>query len=259
MITQWSIEYLREEYSRKERSLDDIAKEWNTYPNKVRRALLKCNIPLRNKSDAQSAALKSGRHGHPTKGQHRPPEVKEKIGREVSLSWNNLPPEDKEKRSTESKEQWASMSADQRAIFQRKAAKAVREAAVNGSRMEKFLRDKLLENGVLVEFHKDNFLGYSKLHVDLYLPKYKTAIEVDGPTHFENIWGTEHLARRQAADQVKNGIVKSIGLNLIRVRVFRKNLSNVYQMKIFNELMSILKQLQEHPPEGPQLLFIEGK
>ena len=59
--------FLIDQYVNKERSTYEIAQELNTYPNKVRRALKALGIELRNKSEAQTVAIASGRHEPPTK------------------------------------------------------------------------------------------------------------------------------------------------------------------------------------------------
>jgi hypothetical protein len=53
------------------KSFADIAKEYDTYSNKIRRDAVGFQIPIRDKSDAQKNALKSGKHQHPTKGKER--------------------------------------------------------------------------------------------------------------------------------------------------------------------------------------------
>ena len=47
-------------------SLAEIAKQLNTYSNRLRRDAIKFEIKLRDKSKAQKNALKSGRPKHPT-------------------------------------------------------------------------------------------------------------------------------------------------------------------------------------------------
>lgn len=66
-----TLEYVLREYVEKKRSTHDIAEECYTYPNKVRRMLIKYGITLRDNSEAQSQALASGRRKHPTKGKKR--------------------------------------------------------------------------------------------------------------------------------------------------------------------------------------------
>ena len=47
-----------------------IAKHYETYPNRIRRMLEKANIAMRGKSEAQKLALKSGVSNHPTEGRN---------------------------------------------------------------------------------------------------------------------------------------------------------------------------------------------
>jgi hypothetical protein len=75
--------YYQEEYVDKERSLYELAEEHKTYPNKIRREILDCGFKLRDKSAAQKAALKSGRHKHPTKGKKHTLEVRLKISASI--------------------------------------------------------------------------------------------------------------------------------------------------------------------------------
>jgi hypothetical protein len=86
MTTSWLLseqgkEWLEKEYVRKERSTYDLAYEKQTYAKAISRALHHHGLPVRDKSDAQIAALANGRHPHPTQGHHRPPEVRDRISR----------------------------------------------------------------------------------------------------------------------------------------------------------------------------------
>lgn len=81
--------YYQREYVEKERSLHDIAQEHGTYANKIRREILSFGFHTRNKSEAQKAALRTGRHKHPTKGRPRPPDVKLKISASVAEARHN--------------------------------------------------------------------------------------------------------------------------------------------------------------------------
>jgi very-short-patch-repair endonuclease len=252
-------EYLHQEYTVKERSIGDIAVEHNTYPNKIRRELIHYGEPLRDKSEAQSAALKSGRHCHPTKGRERPEEVKGRIGKNVSATWKNISPEEKSRRSEVAKKQWESMSAEEREQFRTKAARAVRVSSQIGSKMERFIFAKFVENGVTVEAHKKDFLSYTKLVVDLFLPKYNTVVEIDGPAHYIDIWGEDALARQQKDDMTKNGILMSMGFVVVRVKIMRKNISKVFQEEVFAALFKKLEEIMLSPPANieDRLIYLE--
>ena len=67
-----------------------IAKELGTYPKKIERILKKNGITLRTRSQAQANAIKTGRSKHPTKGEKRSEEEKNKISR-GTVKNNNSP------------------------------------------------------------------------------------------------------------------------------------------------------------------------
>lgn len=240
-------EFLDREYNEKNKSLADIAKECGTYPNKIRRELIYYKIPLRNKSDAQKMAIELGRTNHPTKGTKRPTATKEKIGEQVSASWKSIDKEERERRSNIARKQWDEMSEEQKESFRSKAAKAVRYAAEHGSKTEQYLNIQLKNNGYHVEFHKEGLVSNEALQIDLYLPDLKTAIEVDGPTHFLPIWGEENLIKHEKADQHKNGLLITGGYNVIRVKIMVKNVSHVFHKKILLKILDALKYIEENP------------
>lgn len=58
-----------------------------------------------------------------------------------------------------------------------------------------------------------------KLELDIYLPKRKLAIEVDGETHRYPVYGQERLQRQIDNDAFKDKEAKRLGINLVRVHV----------------------------------------
>ena len=130
-----------------------IAKELGTYPKKIERILKKNGIALRTRSQAQANAIKTGRSKHPTKGEKRSEEDKNKISRGKELSWKNTSEEDREKFSQQAKERWDKIPADKKKEMMEKAGRALRIAAIEGSKAEKFLQRKLNEMGYYVILH----------------------------------------------------------------------------------------------------------
>lgn len=63
------------------KSTYQIAKELNTYPNKIRRTLLKHNIELKTRSEAQKNAIEKGFSDIPTKGKKRSRDKKLKLAK----------------------------------------------------------------------------------------------------------------------------------------------------------------------------------
>lgn len=206
------------EYITNKKSFQVIASIYDTYPNKVRRDAKKLNIPIRNKSEAQSNAILTGSHEHPTKGKKRPEEVKQKIGLSVYENWQNLSDAEIEDRREKARDNWNKKSEDEKKDIIQKANRAVRQSSKEGSKLEKYLLKRLMQDGHKVEFHKEHILSNTKLQIDLFLPTINLAIEVDGPSHFDNIWGDQSLSRNQKYDSKKEGLLIGKGISIIRIK-----------------------------------------
>lgn len=227
-------------YSVQNKSFQDIAQLYNTYANKIRRDAKKFNIPIRDKSEAQKNALKTGKHKHPTKGTNRDDNTKQKIGSSIIKFWDNLDDSELNQRKALAKKNWESLSQDQKEYMQKQANNAVREASKIGSKLEKFLHQQLLKDGYRVEFHKEQSLLNTKLQIDLFLPTMNVAIEVDGPSHFLPVWGDDALDRNIKYDNKKTGLILGKGLVLIRIKQ-TKEFSKTRALIIYQE---IIKHLQ---------------
>jgi very-short-patch-repair endonuclease len=215
------INLLQQLYINKQKSFADIAQDYDTYPNKVRRDAKKFNIQIRNKAEAQKNALRTGKHKHPTKGIQRPQTVKNKIGESVMTSWENLSAKELDVRKQKCKENWAKLSEEEKANMQKLATDSVRHSSKTGSKLEKYLLSKLIENNIYVEFHKEQTLSNTRLQIDLFLSKINIAIEVDGPSHFFPIWGEDTLQKNISYDQKKEGLILGKGWHLIRIKQLR--------------------------------------
>jgi very-short-patch-repair endonuclease len=246
---------IRKMYTEEKRSFADIANELDTYPNKIRRDAINFNIPIRDKSQAQSNALKAGRHKHPTKGKNRPEDIKDKIGFGVLKSWENLDDQQLKKRQTKSLERWNKLDDNTKKNLVKKANDAVRDASKKGSKLEKFLLAKLVESGYKVDFHKEQTLSNTKLQIDLFLPKINTAIEVDGPSHFLPVWGQDTLNKNKKYDNKKQGLILGKGCVLIRIKQTR-DFSKARSILIYNQLLQILNTIQQNFPEPDARTFI---
>lgn len=235
-------------YTIENKSFQEIAKEYETYANKIRRDAVKFKIPIRNKSEAQKNALKKGTHKHPTKGQKRSDEIKDKIGAGVMSSWESLSNVELQKRKDNAKKQWNNLSQDQKDNLIANANKAVRDSSKLGSKLEKFILNNLLSDGYTVEFHKEQILSNTKLQIDLFIPKMNVAIEVDGPSHFLPVWGEDVLNRNIKYDNKKTGLILGKGLVLIRIKQL-KDFSKARASLIYKELSNILQQIENKFPD----------
>ena len=247
---------LEKEYCDNLLSFAEIADKYSTYSNKVRRDAIKLKIKIRNKSDAQKIALKSGRHEHPTKGKSRPDHVKEKIGNSMMETWEGLSDKELNARKKKARDNWEKLSDDDRANIIHKANLAVRKSSDEGTKLEKFLLEKLLSDGYQVDFHKEHFLLNTKLQIDLFLPTISVAIEIDGPSHFEPIWGQDVLDKNVKYDSKKNGLILGKGLVLIRIKQ-NKDYSKARANLIYSKLTDQLKAIKDkYPPSGQRYIEI---
>lgn len=258
MFNETQIERILTMYDNNE-STYVIAQEFNTYPNKIRRVLLKNGRTLRSKKEAQKLALATGRSEHPTEGKERSEEVKTQISESTHKYWKKMSPKEHQKRVDRAREQWYNMSEAERDAMNQAASRAIREASRNGSKLEQFLRDKIEEHYSVI-FHKTGLVANTDLEVDLFIPSIKTAIEVDGPSHFFPIWGEEKLKKHIKADADKTGLLLNGGFCIVRVKHTAKNVSEKYKRDLLKLLLETLKKIdKKFPPKGKRFIELEVK
>lgn len=225
-------------------SFADISQLLATYSNKIRRDAIRYKIPIRDKSEAQSNALQTGKHKHPTKGQLRSDVIKQKIGQSVMESWDSLDDKELLRRKKSSKKIWEQLSDDEKEHRLNLANQAVRVSSKQGSKLEKFLLEKLVGDGYKVDFHKEQLLSNTRLQIDLFLPTINIAIEVDGPSHFLPVWGEATLTKNQKYDQKKTGLIIGKGLKLIRIKQTH-DFSKARAHKVYLSLVEAIKKLND--------------
>ena len=252
-------EFIIDQYTNHKKSTYEIAQELKNYPNKIRRAVNTLGVELRDKSKAQTVAIQSGRHEHPTKGKKRTEAEKVAISNGMATYWDEMEESERERRSKISKKQWQEMSEEEKANLRKLAAEAVRKASKEGSKIEKFIYEGLTKAGYDVIFHKRGLVANDKLEVDLFVPSLKTAIEIDGPAHFLPIWGQENLERHIRADAQKAGLLINRGFVVLRVKNIIRNLS---QKNMRETLAGVVEQLEKiekkFPPATKRLIEIES-
>lgn len=239
---------LSQEYEINNKSFKDIADMCGTYANKIRRDAIKYGIKIKDKSEAQKNALKTGKATHPTKGTNRSEEVKNKIGNSVMHSWEKLDIATINSRKEKARQNWENLSDDTKQNILREANIAVRESSKKGSKLERFLLENLIKDGYRVEFHKEQSLLNTKLQIDLFLPTLNIAIEVDGPSHFKPVWGDDNLKRNKGYDNKKTGLILGKGLVLIRIKQ-TKDFSKARASAIYNHLKQHITNIQQKFPD----------
>lgn len=249
--------YVINQYTKHNRSANDISKELGTYPKKISRIISKHGYDIRGKSEAQKAALKNGLSVHPTAGKKRSEEEKNSISLGVSKRWQNLPDEAKNEFSRAAKERWDNLSEIERQEIQSAAARALRLAGIEGSKAEKFLQRKLMENDYDVVLHKKGLISGNH-EIDIFLPELKTVIEIDGPQHFLPIWGEEKLNKTIKYDAQKNGQLIANGYCVLRIKYLCNQMNRAVGQKLWalvkEQIDNIAKQF---PSKGNRYIEIE--
>lgn len=231
------------------KSTHQLAKELDTYPAKISRAMKKLGIKPRSKSEAQTQALASGRHKHPTKGTKHSLETRIKISEAVSSAWDEIDEAERERRKQVAKDLWDAMPDSQKEALRKAATAAVREAAVKGSKMELFLEKHLRGEGYDVILHETKLLQNDKLEIDLFLPSLSVAIEVDGPGHFYPIYGQDKLNKQMKADADKAGLILANGMCIIRIKHLVKNLTEKNKREVAEAVTNELEKIEKKFPE----------
>lgn len=247
-MPELTYEILRTHYIVEKKSLGEIARLYKTHSNTIRRLLIKHNIPLRDRSKAQKLSLKQGNRQHPTLGKKRSKETKQKISEQRSAAWATMTPENREKAAIASREYWAGLTIQEKEERQKNAARAVLQAGIDGSKIEKSLLKVLRWAGYSVDFHAQYIVKDTELHYDIYLPKLAIVIEIDGPSHFLPIWGQERLEKQMERDNEKNGLSLSAGFVVIRLRILAKKISQKYERSVGAALLKIIQEIERKRP-----------
>jgi very-short-patch-repair endonuclease len=242
-------DFIETAYHGKNMSYPEIAKLVGTYPNKIRRDAQRLGVSTRTASEAQALALKTGKHKHPTKGKKRSEETKLKISETRAEKWNNISDKERKRLSKLHKERWENMSDSKKKEIQAAAHAAIRQSAIEGSKLEKYLHQELIAEGYRVDLHREYSLPNARLQIDLFMPELNIAIEVDGPTHHEPIWGDDEYKQTKKADNQKTGLILGQGLVLVRVN-HTKALSQSYKRKVLGRLLGAIHKIEEKFPEA---------
>jgi len=245
-----------EMYNDKNQSTYEIAKQLDTYPNKIRRTLKKHGYNLKDRSEAQRVALASGRSKHPTAGKERT--MKERVAISSSLVnyWDSMSDKERERRVAMAKDNWSKMTDKQKELMRSKGIAAIRAAASEGSKLEKILQKRIEDVGYVVELHK-MLIPVENLEIDLYISRLKTIIEVDGPSHFLPIWGEDKLQKQVNADLRKSGVLLSKGYVVIRVKSLGQE-SLAKQEQLIERVKTHLGEIDsKFPPRSKRFIEVE--
>ena len=246
-------------YTKESKSTYEIAEIFNTYPNKIRRILMKHDIPIKTKSEAQKNAIKNGVAKVPTKGKNRTHEEKIKISNGLKNRWDNMSEDEYQERVEKAKKRWSKMTKAEKEKMNESAIRAIQKAGKEGSKLERFIREELSKYGFKVEAHKKNLIANQNLEIDMYFPEIGAIIEVDGPSHFLPIWGQDKLNKQIKADKHKTGLILGKGLVIIRVKNLSDSISLASKDALKNNLIDILNEIStKFPKKSKRYIEIEA-
>tara|TARA_B100001559_G_scaffold255071_1_gene219117 strand:+ start:3624 stop:4406 length:783 start_codon:yes stop_codon:yes gene_type:complete len=248
-----------EMYQKEKMSTYEIAKFFNTYPNKIRRILIKNNVEINDKSTAQKNAIKKGVAKIPTKGKKRSKAEKLKISSSLKEYWDNISDEEYNRHVKQAKVRWSNMTLQDKQNMQHLAIKAIQRAGKEGSKLEKFLYEEISRDGFIIQKHKKNLIPNENLEIDLYFPEIKCIIEIDGPSHFLPIWGEEKLRKQIKADSNKTGLILSKGFAIIRVKHLSDSVCLSAQEDLKNKLIDLLRSMEKvFPTKSKRYVELEA-
>ena len=181
-------------------SIRQLAKEIGVHHNTLRREMIKAGIKIATQGESIANSIKSGtaktRKGSKITDEHKLIIAKANKGKvRVAQTKNNF-------------------IINKNLMMRTDGARGNRKAAKVGSKFERMVLDKLTELGY-------NVLQQHKLKdykIDLYIPKFRLAIEIDGITHREPIYGTDKLESIILKDRAKDRAMKAMGMHILRVQ-----------------------------------------
>lgn len=235
-------DYLKVEYGDKERSTSDIAKEHGVYPNTIRRELKKNGFEIRNKSQAQKINIK--KHGAPMQGKIRTEDEKERISEGLQRFWDGLGDDEtrefKERRAEVARKKWEGLTKEEKFKSIQKMHNASRNKMYVGSKNENKVAQILENHGYIIDQRSNEYTPGRRFEIDIAIPKEKIAIEWDGATHFDPIYGEEHLAKVKEKDQRKNKILTATGWTVVRCHDHSTASTNAFCRRAVSQIIEII-------------------
>lgn len=234
------IDLISDLHLEKKMSIRAIARELKTYPLKICRFCNKHQIPIMTASESLKSAYEAGTLINPRKGVTLSEIEKLNIGEAQHRVWANLSDYEMEVRR-EIQRKLFEQRKDKKS-FQKKGADGIRKAAREGSKLEKFLIKLFKKEGIRFIHHYKGMFGDNQLEADFFLPDLNVILEVDGPSHFCDIFGTSAYQKQVEADQKKNAIVLNMGASMFRLVHMTTLYKRDYNIITYN-LIPLLKNL----------------
>lgn len=222
----------------------EIAEKFKTYPKKIERALKFLGVVFRSPSERVRVSIDSGRMTNPMTDE-RKEETRKKISETLAKRHKNLTKKQLADMIAKRKRSWEKMPDSTKHRIRESLIKGLRLSSKHGSNFEKFLHKVILDAGYNC-YHHRNILENEKLEVDLWIPSLLLAIEFDGPSHREPIWGEDKLKKQQAADSAKNGLILSKGYRIIRIIYNSGNFTEKRKRDLRDNTLSLIEHIKNN-------------
>ena len=247
---------LEKRYLEEKLTASEIARLYNTYTNKIVRALKFLQIEIRDRSECQKELLRTGKAKHPTLGKKLSDKTKAKISEASHNSWINKSEDEMEAFRQLKRDAWNNRSADEVEEFNKRSINAISEASRAGSKAEIKLIEELTNAGY-APMHHHRPLEKEKLEVDILIPDKRIAIEIDGPSHYKPIWGDINFDRTRKADIEKNGILATNGFCMIRIKNLVNTVTQHMYKKTCASLIQVIEEITKNfPPVSDRVYYI---
>lgn len=211
------------------KSIRLLAKEAGVHPNQLRRAMIRAKIEIKTRSQSLKDGYENGtlvaRKGFNISEAHKLAVSKANKGKVMGLrnTTNNF-----------------ILNPKRQEAVRGKSASKNREAAKKGSKFERMLIDNLKGLGYNVEAQ----YALDDYRIDLYLSAYNLAIEIDGLSHRQPIYGPDKLENSKAKDKAKDEAMKQKGMTIIRILDNQRGVSQ-YNVRVVSDfIVETIKMLQ---------------
>lgn len=237
------------------KSLREIETVVNMYPSRIRRILKRAGVELRDKTTAAKMAVEQGKIKPPMQGKKMSAEKKAQISSSMANTWKNRTEAERESFKEGARKRWDDKTDTELSEMRRKSAQALRAASVEGSKLEKFLFEHLTKEGYHVKMHVTGLVVGEKYEVDLFLPERLIAIEIDGPHHFQDIYGNGDLRKTIEFDTIKNGALMQRGIRVIRVKYLARHNSLHINQTALNLIIDAIIKIEKNPEDRQNMLM----
>jgi len=210
-------------------------------------------IKVRTKSEAQK--LFAEKNGHQRVGKMHSDESKMAISDTMREFFDSDEGEEAKKRMSKTKyDAWLKMTPTEKANALNQLRISNREAlrTGDGSKFENFLAECLSKDNFAVEQRTSAYTPGNNFHVDIALKDKGLIIEVDGPTHWKDIYGQTKLDIVQRQDAEKDAMLKGVGFDVLRVQDDSGNTSRARYMRVFDKINEIVGR----PNRKPETFYV---